>query len=116
MKPYLATDLKVLNRQSVYRLMEKKEVISRSEIARITNISMPTVMKIAAYFLEKGIVSEAGDGVTAIGRKPQMLRFEPSAYYSVGIEYEGDYLRAGMVDLRGRIQRVFQERVVGRFQ
>lgn len=116
MKPYLATDLKVLNRQSVYRLMEKKEVISRSEIARITNISMPTVMKIAAYFLEKGIVSEAGDGVTAIGRKPQMLRFEQSAYYSVGIEYEGDYLRAGMVDLRGRIQRVFQERVVGRFQ
>lgn len=116
MKPYLATDLKMLNRQSVYRLLEKKDELSRAEIARITKISIPTVMKIVAHFLETGIVSEAGDGVTAMGRKPQMLRFEPSAYYSVGVEYEGDYLRAGMVDLRGGIDFVLQERVIGQFQ
>lgn len=116
MKPYLATDLKMLNRQSVYRLLEKKDELSRAEIARITKISIPTVMKIVAHFLETGIVSEAGDGVTAMGRKPQMLRFEPFAYYSVGVEYEGDYLRAGMVDLRGGIDFVLQERVIGQFQ
>lgn len=116
MKPYLATDLKMMNRQNVYRLLEQKNELSRAEISRITNISMPTVMKIVAHFLETGIVTEAGDGVTAMGRKPQMLRFEPSAYYSVGVEYEGDYLRAGMVDLRGGIALVLQERVMGRFR
>lgn len=116
MKPYLNTDLKVLNRQSVYRLLEKKEELSRADIARATNISIPTVMKIAAYFLETGLISEAGDGIIAMGRKPQMLRFEPTAYYSVGVEYEGEYLRAGMVDLRGKIDFVLQERVKGPFQ
>ena len=54
MKPYLATDLKMMNRQNVYRLLEQKNELSRAEISRITNISMPTVMKIVAHFVADG--------------------------------------------------------------
>jgi len=108
LKPYVASHLKDMNRKTVYKLISSAEEISRAEISRQTGISSPTVIKIVNFFVENGFLTEAGEGESAIGRKPQILRFNPEAQYSIGVEFEGDYLKAGIVDLLGNV-KVFKQ-------
>lgn len=100
---YGASDLKELNRKSVFNLLQTENPISRAHIARITGISAPTVLKIIEYFIEKNIVKEVGDGKVSIGRKPKLLAFNPNAAYSIGIKYDGYHLQTGLVNLAGEI-------------
>ena len=89
--------------------------MSKAEISRQTGISAPTVIKIMNYFLENGFVCEAGEGSSALGRKPHILRFNPEAYYSIGVEFEGDFLKLGLVDLLGNIKTFQKVRVLPDF-
>lgn len=115
MKPYVASHLKDMNRKTVYQLLSSVGEISRAEISRQTGISSPTVLKIINYFLENGFVTEAGEGVSFIGRKPQILKFNSEAAFSVGIEFEGDFLKLGVIDLLGNIRVFKQIRVTSDF-
>lgn len=116
MKPYLSSHIKDMNRQSVYRLFCEVEETSKSEISRITGISAPTVIKIVNFLKEKGLVLEFGEGVSALGRKPQMLCLNKNRYYSIGIVHEGDYLKVGIVNLIGDIIALKKVRVKDSFQ
>lgn len=103
MKPYIASNIKDMNRKTVFDLIANVGEISRSEISHITGISAPTVLKITNYLCDNGFIINAGEGQSAIGRKPQMLKFNPNFTYSIGIEYEGDYLKMGIVNVSGEI-------------
>lgn len=104
MKSYVASHLKDMNRKTVYQLLLSEGEISKAEISRKTGISAPTVIKIIDYFKEIEFVFEAGEGESFLGRKPQMLRFNPEAVFTIGIEYEGVHLKTGLVDLGGNIK------------
>lgn len=104
MRAFVAAHLKDMNRKTVYKLISSIKEISKAEISRQTGISSPTVIKIANFFLENGFVMEAGEGDSALGRKPQILKFNPDAAFSIGVEMEGDFLRLGIVNLEGEIK------------
>lgn len=104
MSNFVASNLKELNRRSVYMLLLTENELSKAEIARRTGISAPTVMKIIDYFIDFGIVEKAGDGNIALGRKPHMLRYMPQAVYAIGVEFDGFHLHLGIVDLAGGIK------------
>jgi predicted NBD/HSP70 family sugar kinase len=89
----------------VYDLIVSAGEISRAEISRRTGISSPTVIKIINHFLDLGFVSFDGSGESRVGRKPRMLRLNPTAACSVGLDFQGDLLRIGIVDLLGGIIR-----------
>jgi len=108
---FVASDLKELNRRTVYTLLRTEGELSKAEIARRSGISAPTVMKIIDYFMASGVVEGAGDGNTALGRKPQMLRYVPGAVYAVGAEFDGLYLHIGLVDLAGTVGAQMTRRV-----
>jgi predicted NBD/HSP70 family sugar kinase len=108
---FVASNLKEMNRRSVYTLLRAEEEISKAEIARASGISAPTVIKIIDYFKSTGFVVEAGEGSSALGRKPQLLRYEPTAAYSVGAEFDGYHLLLGLVDLSGRVGPLLRRRV-----
>ena len=103
MQRYIASDLKNMNRRTVYNLVASTEEIYRAEISRKTGISSPTVIKIIDHFTKLGIVSMGGEGVSRIGRKPQIIRFNPNAAYSVCIEFAGSELYIGVANLSGEI-------------
>lgn len=111
MRPYIAAHLKDMNRKTVYKLISSVGEISKAEISRQTGISSPTVIKIVNFFLENGFVTEAGEGDSAIGRKPQILKFNPDAAFSIGVQLEGDYLSLGIVNLEGKIKFLKQKHV-----
>lgn len=101
---YVPTHLKGMNRRLVYDALARAGEISRAELARVTGISAPTVGKIVLFFVERGIVSEIGTGASEMGRKPKLLRFNADAYFTVGVDFEGGYLKIGIVDLLGNIK------------
>jgi predicted NBD/HSP70 family sugar kinase len=100
---YIASHLKGLNRKTVYQLLQSKGELSKADISRQTGISAPTVIKIIDYFKEIGCVEELGEGETSLGRKPQMLRFNPQAGYAIGVEYSGVEIKMGIVDFAGNL-------------
>lgn len=101
---YVPTHLKGMNRKIVYEALASVDQISRAELSRQTGISAPTVGKIISFFVESGIVGEAGEGATDLGRKPQMLRFNSESFFTIGVEFDGGSLKAGVVDLLGRVK------------
>ncbi len=103
MKPYIASNLRDMNRKTVFDLIASVGEISRSEITQLTGISAPTVLKITNYLCDKGFIINAGEGQSALGRKPQLLKFNPNFTYSIGVEYEGDYLKMGIVNVNSEV-------------
>ncbi len=103
MKARVAADLKEYNRMLVYRLVKSKVSISRTEISRRLGLSVPTVIKIIEYFSGLGLIGNAGEGESALGRKPMLLSACAKAAYAVGAEYDGVHLSVGLVDLAGRV-------------
>ena len=103
MKPYIASDLRDMNRRTIFQLLSENDEISKAELARRSGISTPTVIKIVDFLLEKGLVLETGERSMALGRKPVMLKLNKGAFYAAGVILEGEYIRAGLVNLRREI-------------
>ena len=103
MKQYVASHLKDMNRQVVYQIIRERQTTSKAEISKLTGISAPTVIKIINFLEEKGLVIELGEGVTAIGRKPQMLTLNTRLMYAAAFFLEGDFLTMGVVDILGNV-------------
>jgi predicted NBD/HSP70 family sugar kinase len=102
-KSYIASDVRDVNRNTVFRLLRLGGETSRAELTRLTGISSPTVIKIVEFMKEKGLVEESGAGSPTVGRKPQMIRLNKDAASAVGVILEGEYLRASIVNLAGDI-------------
>src|SRR5689334_19024371 len=101
---YVPTHLKGMNRRLVYEALANVGRISRADLARATGISAPTIGKIVSFFEKSGIVSEIGVGTSEMGRKPKLLRFNNESYFTIGVEFEGDDLKVGIIDLLGNIK------------
>lgn len=110
--PFVAANLKYMNRREVYELVRQSGEISRAEISRITGISGPTVLKIVDYLKQAGCVLEIGAGESSLGRKPQLLRFNPDAGYAVGVDFSGVELKIGIVDYGEKIRYLSTTSVV----
>lgn len=105
---YVPAHLKGMNRRLVYEALANVGRISRAELARMTGISAPTIGKIVSFFVKSGIASEIGEGASEMGRKPKLLRFNSESYFTIGVEFEGDGLKVGVIDLLGSI-KAFQQ-------
>lgn len=103
MNSYLPTYLKKKNRTLVLDLFLEHKELTRPDITRMTGISLPTVMKIAEFMISKDILIEDREHVTlsgsGLGRKSQLLRLNPNAYSTIGIYFEGNALRIGLVNM-----------------
>lgn len=95
--------IKLVNKNLILQLLEKKGAVSRAELAKLTKISAPTVSTIVNELITEGIVTELGEGDSSGGRKPTLLAFNPSSYQMVGIELKEGKFRAILTNLVGHI-------------
>lgn len=105
MAPYVPEYLKSQNRKLIFDLFLTRQVLSRAEIVQQTEMSFPTVSKAVDFLLSRSIIRET-DGSTESrgpGRKRKLLRFNSSAYCALCLNFEGQYLDMGLVDLSGRL-------------
>ncbi len=78
--------LKRINRNIVIKLIMKEKEISRSQIAKVTNLALPSVMRIVDGLVEDGLVIDIGKGDSSGGRRPNLVSLNKEAMYIFGVE------------------------------
>lgn len=94
---------------SVVRDINTRKVLSavrqntstRTELARTTHLSYPTVGTIIKALAEEGFVVDECLGEFGGGRKPMLVKFVPTARYIIGVNLGGAEPQAVLSDLNG---------------
>ena len=97
------SDIKTNNKKRITNLLFKERELTKLDISRKLDISVPTVTTIVGELIEEGIVDEAGMATSTGGRKPVIIRFLPNSRYSIGIDLGRDYVRAILTNLDSKI-------------
>ncbi len=102
-KSLSAPDIRDRNYRIVFNLARRQGELLRPDISKQTGMTPPTVLKMVQAFVAKGLLVEAGEADTSLGRKPMRLRFNPQAAMAVGILFEGGEMHAALSDLSGNL-------------
>lgn len=99
----LPHDTRQHNRVLVLQTLISREVASRADIARETQLTRVTVSDLIAELLNEGIVEELGPSTSRKPGKPAtLLRVDPDARHIVGLDLSNlGQLRAAVFDLAG---------------
>ncbi len=106
--------LKSQNRKLVFDLFREHHELSRAQIAKLTEMSFPTAMKVVEYLISKNVVTDVGLIDTKMrgpGRRSRMLRFNSEAFVAIGVEVEGSVVNIGVVNLQGEIGALQQVKI-----
>jgi glucokinase len=95
--------LRLLNRQTILRLLEQCETTSRTELRDLSGLSLPTVSSVVKELLEEGWLQEAGGGISQGGKPPQLFKLNPDARYIGAIQMNHDKIRMRVSNLTGKI-------------
>lgn len=91
------------NRSEVMEIMRKNKSVYRAELARMTGLSMPTIMKITDEFISNGLITDVGKGVSSGGKPPMLLELIPEARLFIGMDISGAMYKCIIMDLRGSV-------------
>jgi predicted NBD/HSP70 family sugar kinase len=93
------SDIKANNQKRVLGILKEKRKLTKLEISRTLNISIPTVTSIIAELKKNSIVKKAGTATSTGGRKPEIIEFLPDSRYSIGIDLSKKYIRITLTNL-----------------
>lgn len=80
--------IKDINKAKVIDQIRNNGRISRTDIAKNTNLGQSTITKIIDQLERQGLVKEIGEGESNGGRKPIQLEFNDNYGYVIGIKVE----------------------------
>ena len=89
-----------LNTRAVTSLLYDKGAKSRTEIAKHTDLTRPTISNITAKLLSAGLIEEVGVGKSTGGRKPTLLDINEEFGYVMAVKIESGRVITGLYDLR----------------
>lgn len=95
--------IKLINQKKIMQLLYRNKELTKQEISRTLNLSIPTVITNINELIEKGFLDEAGVGESSGGRKPVIVRFLPNSRYSVGVCITKDDIRIVLTNLNFEI-------------
>jgi len=99
-----ASFIRSLNRSSILNYIRENGPVSRSQIARDLNISLPTVMRIVEDLIADRLVKTTGYSSSTGGRPSTLIEFNGEAYAVLGIDLGGTKMYGTVADLCGNIQ------------
>ena len=100
------------NKKNVIDVIRTQGPINKAEIARQTELSIPTVMKITDEFIASGLVKLVGKRVSNGGKRPELLEFAGNAAYILGVDIGRSMVSAIIMDLAGRVIEQDKEKTV----
>ena len=95
--------IKRRNRSNIYRVILETPGISRQEIARALDLSLPTVLNNLTDLTEEGLVQKVGALGDTGGRKAYTYGIVPDARTAVGFDITRHHITAVLIDLNGEI-------------
>lgn len=90
--------LKGMNESLILNVIRHNKYVSRSEIAKITNLTPPTVTNIINKLLEDGLVKEDKLGESSGGRPPVILKINNEAFDIIVIIIGTDIMEEYLLD------------------
>jgi glucokinase len=93
--------LRQVNAAEILRLVRQHGPCSRADLARLTGLSAPTVSSSIEFLEKKGLVETIGTGPSHGGRPPELVRFNRSYGFVIGVDIGGTGLRLALADLDG---------------
>ena len=109
MQPCGASHIRNENRRQIFRLLCSRNATSKIELSRLSGISAPTVMKIIDFLAGQGLLTFLGAGPGEHGRRPQLFCLNEKRYAALGVLVEGDWVKVGLIDLRGQLTAMKKE-------
>ncbi|HNX91781.1 MAG TPA: ROK family protein [Candidatus Omnitrophota bacterium] len=104
---------------SILDSIRRNGEISRAEISKITDLNIVTVSNYVTKYVKDRLVFETGLDISSGGRRPELLKLNPSFGYSIGIDLGAPHLTidasavAVILDVTGKIvakEKVCKER------
>lgn len=92
-----------LNKSRVLDLIRTSSPINRAEIAKLTELSIPTVMRMTEEMENAGLIRSLGRGESTGGKPPEMLEFVPDAYYVIGTDIGRKRVKSVIMDMNAAI-------------
>jgi predicted NBD/HSP70 family sugar kinase len=102
------------NSRLVLKTIYSDGPISRAELARVTNLTPPTVSDVVANLISSGLVEEVGFAPSSSGRRAILLRFVDESRQLVGIDLSRRDFRGALANLRGHIKHRLDLSLEGR--
>jgi DNA-binding transcriptional ArsR family regulator len=93
--------MKQSNREMILKNLRAEPAISRADLAKITELSRPTVSSIISELISEGLVTELGSGDSKGGRKPILLQYNATYQYVVGAILENNQISLRLANLDG---------------
>lgn len=96
-------DLMEMNRSAIIKILQRREVCSRAEIARLTGLTQAAITKIIAALIEMGIVSEVGSIKGDGNRRSIGLKLNVDKYKIIGVKFSRHMFAVGVFDISGKM-------------
>jgi predicted NBD/HSP70 family sugar kinase len=97
--------VKDINEQVVLKLIQENEIISSSDLVKITGMRPSTIFNILKELSSRGLVSFFGKGNSTEkgGKKPYIWKLNREAAYVIGLDIEVGEMTAVILDFNGGI-------------
>ncbi|MCD6123051.1 MAG: ROK family transcriptional regulator [Spirochaetales bacterium] len=105
-QPLRGNDIREYNEKLVLNLIHKNEGISQSQIAKITGLKAPTVLRIFSKLEEQGYIRQCAadkEKINKKGRKPVFFCVSPGIFNAIGIDFWSKYASVVAVDFCGNV-------------
>jgi predicted NBD/HSP70 family sugar kinase len=99
-------DIRNRNEKLVLYTVFRRQGISQPEIAELTGLRPPTVLRIFGNLMERKLIVNCGDRRSPRdrrGRKPSFYCTNPDAFYCVGIDFWSESAQATIVNFQGSV-------------
>ena len=106
--------MREVNRSIVLDIIRRGGRISRTDLARRSTLTKPTVSAIVEDLLARGIVQEVGFGKTVAsgGRRARLLEFNDASAAYLGVCFGVNTTTVGLADARGEIRARHEVRTI----
>lgn len=94
------TDLKLINRNKVYRYIFENDKVAKQDLVRALGLSLPTVSQNLTELFDLGLLRYAGKFESSGGRKAKKISVIPDARMVIGVEIKMDHINILAIDLR----------------
>jgi glucokinase len=98
-----ASDMRGINRSAILEIIRRESPISRTDIAKRLNVSLPTVMRIVDDLVTEGFVRPEGSTEWSGGRRRPLLEFNADGFVVVGADMGGTKFYGALSDLGGNV-------------
>lgn len=98
-----ASTMRQINMAAVLDILREKSPISRTEIASILHMSLPTVMRIVDDLVEEKLIHMPGDTEQSGGRPRTLLELNQTGRSIVGVDLGGSRIYGALVNIGGDV-------------